>query len=159
MAYNPSIHTASNKAYGVTGKPVDARYWYYDTGTFTYRPYANIAEVKAYLIAGDRSGATVQVGTAEYWWPDVNDLTDAGLVLKGIAEPIEQVIPSGINFTYAYDGEFGDNPTAYVQQSNMAGTGWVNTTAMITIMDDGDILAEGDFTDYSGEVYRLVVKA
>lgn len=94
MAYNPSIHTASNKAYGVTGKPVDARYWYYDTATFTYRPYASVAEVKAYLIAGDRKGATVQVGEVEYWWLDVNDLSDAGLVVK-ITSAVEITIPSG----------------------------------------------------------------
>jgi len=77
---------------------------------------------------------------------------------NGSGGVIEEVIPSGIDFTYAYDGEFGDNPTAYVQQSNDAGTGWYTMSAMVYIMDDGDIVALGDFTDYSGEVYRLVVK-
>lgn len=70
--------------------------------------------------------------------------------------PIEQTIPSGINYTYAYDGRFGANPIAYVQQQIVGG--WRGTSATIDIMNSGDIVALGDFTNYSGEVYRLVVR-
>ena len=92
MAYNPSIHTASNKPYGVTNKPDGARYWYYDTGSFAYRPYVNVAEVLSYLIANDRKGATVQIGQVEYWWPNSSDLSDAGLVAKNTFPVVTQTI-------------------------------------------------------------------
>lgn len=91
MAYDPSIHTASNKPYGVTGMPVDARYWYYDSATFEYRAYANTAEVLAYLIGDDRKGATVQIGSLEYWWPNSNDLTDSGLAFKGTKKSVDKL--------------------------------------------------------------------
>lgn len=103
MAYNPSIHTASNKPYGVTNKPVDARYWYYDSSLYLYRPYTTIAEVLSYLIANDRKGATVQIGKAEYWWPNSSDLSDAGLVVKSTPPyvynlPANSKTPIVINF-------------------------------------------------------------
>lgn len=78
--YNPSIHTASNKPYGVTGIPESARYWFYDDATFTYRPYSDEAEVLSYLIGEDRRSATVQIGDVEYWFK--SGILDADLVEK-----------------------------------------------------------------------------
>lgn len=60
--------------------PVDARYWYYDSATFEYRAYANTAEVLAYLIGDDRKGATVQIGTDEYWFKE--GIADGDLIQK-----------------------------------------------------------------------------
>lgn len=48
--YNPSIHTVTNKAIGFgQATPSDARSMYYDASLFVYRPYANRAEILAYL--------------------------------------------------------------------------------------------------------------
>lgn len=124
MAYNPSIHTASNKPYGVTNKPVDARYWYYDSSLYLYRPYASMAEVLGYLIANDRKAATVQIGTVEYWWPDSNDLSDAGLVIKAtsfeiVDIPADTLFESGqeyVRVNYApYITQYGNNPTKWIE--------------------------------------------
>lgn len=101
--YSPSQHTTSNKPYGISGKPVDARYWYYDEITFIYRPYTDIDEVLAYLNLSDfRKGAIVQVGEDEYWWPNENDLSDAGLGLK---VPLNSVkYDDGTNEFFYWDG-------------------------------------------------------
>lgn len=84
--YNPSLHTATNKPIGLTNKPVDARTYYYDAGTFAYRPYASTAEVLAYLIGFQRVGQfSIIIATgganAEWWFKD--GIADADLVLKG----------------------------------------------------------------------------
>ncbi len=47
--FNSTLHTSSNKPYAPNGKPTDARSYYYDAGTFTYRPYASRAEILSYL--------------------------------------------------------------------------------------------------------------
>lgn len=50
MPYNPSLHTTSNKSYGLAqAGPVDARSYFYDEALYIYRPYQNTAEVLAYL--------------------------------------------------------------------------------------------------------------
>lgn len=56
--YNPSLHSATNKPLGIAqAVPTDARTWYFDSGTFTYRPYSSRAEILAYLnLAKYRSG-------------------------------------------------------------------------------------------------------
>lgn len=88
--YNPSLHTATNKPIGLTGKPIDARSYYYDESTFTYRPYASIAEVLAYLIGGDRSGqfgviiARTEGGYDEWWFR--NGIADSDLIIRGTAQ-------------------------------------------------------------------------
>ena len=58
MAYNPSLHTVTNKPIGIAQPvPTDARSYFYDEGAFSYRPYASIAEVLSYLdTAGKRNG-------------------------------------------------------------------------------------------------------
>jgi hypothetical protein len=55
MAYNPSLHTTTNKPLGVA-QPVstDARSYYYDATEFSYRPYASKAEVFDYLETADQ---------------------------------------------------------------------------------------------------------
>lgn len=97
MAFNPSIHTATNKPIGLINKPVDARTYYYDAATFSYRPYASTSEVLGYLIGTDRVGHfTVIVGSDEYWFKD--GILDADLVKKSsgiLLEPIIYNLPSG----------------------------------------------------------------
>lgn len=97
MAYNPSLHTASNKSYGVTGLPIDARSYYYDVATFTYRPYASTAEVLSYLVGNQRRGnfsifinisttvgSNTTVELTEWWWKD--GIADGYLVEKSSGE-------------------------------------------------------------------------
>lgn len=86
MAYNPSIHTTSNKPYGTQGTPVDARSWFYDESTFSYRPYNSTSEVLTYLnTASYRRGnfsIFIQDGSnlKEYWFKD--GVTNTNLVEK-----------------------------------------------------------------------------
>lgn len=56
--YNPSIHVTVNDALGVAqAVPTDSRSQFYNISTFTYRNYANRAEVLSYLnLAKYRSG-------------------------------------------------------------------------------------------------------
>lgn len=56
--FNPSLHQPTNKPIGLNAAaPVDARSFYYDAVNFSYRPYANRAEVLAYLnLAKYRTG-------------------------------------------------------------------------------------------------------
>jgi hypothetical protein len=50
MAYNPALHTTSNKPYSIgQAGPTDARTYFYDESLFVYRPYQSTAEVLAYL--------------------------------------------------------------------------------------------------------------
>lgn len=93
--YNPSIHTATNKPIGLTNKPVDARTYFYSTVTFSYRPYANTAEVLSYLVGDNRVGQfSIIIGTDEYWFKE--GVTDSDLVLK-----TKPVIPKIINIPLA----------------------------------------------------------
>lgn len=86
MAFDPALHTASNKPYASWGTPTDARYWYYDDSIFTYRPYNSTGEVLSYLVGADaRAGAvTVQVMVTgvlrEYWFRD--GVADGDLIAK-----------------------------------------------------------------------------
>lgn len=70
----------------------------------------------------------------------------------GAASNITAAIPAGTDYTYAYDGRFGDNPTAYVQYDT--GSGW-QFTSYADVQNNGDILALGDFTTGN---WRLVIK-
>jgi hypothetical protein len=110
--YNPAIHTATNKPIGLTGKPVDARTYYYDAVNYVYRAYVSTAEVKAYLIGTDRvgqfsiiintggslSGGVITGGTNLEWWFK-DGVLDANLVLKGSGgasvTPIEHDVTAG----------------------------------------------------------------
>lgn len=94
--YNPSLHTATNKPIGLTGKPVDARSYFYDDLNYVYRPYVNAAEVLNYLTTpASRTGqfsiiinsdgilvnGVVTGGTnTEWWFKDI--VTDDGLLIK-----------------------------------------------------------------------------
>lgn len=87
QVYNPSLHTVSAKAYGpAQAVPTDARSMYYNTGTFTYRPYTSLTEVMSYLNTPiKRTGGfdiflTEGSETKVYWFKDGTDL--AHLVLK-----------------------------------------------------------------------------
>lgn len=100
MAFNASLHTATNKPIGLIGKPVDARSYYYDTTYFKYRPYVTTAEALAYLdTASIRAGqfpiiinsdGTLSNGVitgganAEWWFRD--GVLDANLIFKS-SEP------------------------------------------------------------------------
>ncbi len=96
MPYNASIHTATNKPVGLSGKPIDARSYYYDAVNFVYRPYVSTSEVLAYLdtavkraghfsiiinTGGVLSNGVIAGGTnSEYWFKD--GVADASLVKK-----------------------------------------------------------------------------
>lgn len=101
--FNPSLHTATNKPIGLTNKPVDARTYYYDTTTFSYRPYTNTAEVLAYLVGTDRTGHfPIIIGTDEYWFKD--GIADSDLVLKSAGEAIPAfAIPAGSAIPFNID--------------------------------------------------------
>lgn len=101
--YNPSLHTATNKPIGLTNKPVDARTYYYDNITFSYRPYESIDEVLAYLIDAQRVGhfsIIIQTAgiNAEWWFKD--GILDGDLVVKdsGVTPtpPDEHFIEAGV---------------------------------------------------------------
>lgn len=117
--YNPSLHTATNKPIGLINKPVDARTYYYDTATLSYRPYANQAEVLAYLIGTQRVGqfsiiiATAGVN-AEWWFKD--GVLDANLIIKNNDSSTSQFIPTGSAFPFVVDYStlittYGETPT------------------------------------------------
>lgn len=97
MAFNPAIHTATNKPIGLIGKPVDARTYFYDAVNFVYRAYVSTAEVLAYLnvssfrvgqfpiiinTGGSLSSGIITGGTNAEWWFK-NGVADANLVSKG----------------------------------------------------------------------------
>jgi hypothetical protein len=86
MSYTPSIHSITSKPLAPNGAfPTDARSYFYDVTTFTYRPYANTAEVLAYLnLPQFRKGnfiifVTVGGSVAEYWFKD--GVADSDLVV------------------------------------------------------------------------------
>lgn len=87
MSYNPSLHTTSNKPYGVQGLPIDARSYYYDEVSFTYRPYNNNAEVLAYLNTSNKRIGNFSIfikdglGLVREWWFK-DGTTNADLVEK-----------------------------------------------------------------------------
>lgn len=86
MAYNPALHTTSNKPYGTQNTPVDARSWFYDQLNYTYRPYNSISEVLSYLnTSASRSGNfsifILDSGELkEYWFKD--GVSNSDLVIK-----------------------------------------------------------------------------
>jgi hypothetical protein len=99
MSYSPSLHTTSNKAYGITGIPDDARSYYYDSTYFKYRPYVDTAEVLAYLdtptkrighfsviinTGGTLSAGVITGGTNVEWWFK-DGVLDGSLVVKNYA--------------------------------------------------------------------------
>lgn len=91
MAYNPSLHTASNKAYAVSGIPDSARLYKYDDVNFIYRSFINLQEVYDEFIGDQRKGrftVIVEQGgvSTEWWWREESNLTDGGLVQKELAD-------------------------------------------------------------------------
>ncbi len=112
--YNPSLHTATNKPIGITGKPVDARTYFYDSATFTYRPYASVAEALGYLIGNDRLGHfSLIIGTYEYWFKD--GIADGNLIIKSnvqtsvypVAVGTQLLDTGGGNWVYRIPNIFG----------------------------------------------------
>jgi hypothetical protein len=97
QTYNPSLHTVSNKPYGLAQSgPLDARSYFYESSYFKYRPYQSTAEVLSYLnqikyrtgnfpiyintggvlLSGSFIGGTI----SEYWFKDSTG--DGSLVEK-----------------------------------------------------------------------------
>jgi hypothetical protein len=109
MAYNPSLHTATNKPIGLVNKPVDARTYYFDAATYTYRPYTDVTEVLTYLnSAVDRVGHfSIIVDTVEYWFKD--GVADADLIVKSNGGLTIDPIPLGsgdaLEYDYTYPGD------------------------------------------------------
>lgn len=98
MAYDPNIHTPTNKSLGIgQAIPTDARSYFFQTDISKYRPFQNTTEILAYLnTTASRTGqfsiylndgtldSTTGVFTGglihEYWFKDGTD--DADLVEK-----------------------------------------------------------------------------
>lgn len=85
QTYNPSLHATSAKAFGVsTAAPTDARSYYYDAGSFSYRPYNSTAEVLSYLNnSTKRSGKFpiyVTISGSIRIYSFLNGVTDGNLV-------------------------------------------------------------------------------
>lgn len=98
MAYNPSLHTATNKPLGLTGKPEGARAYYYDTLNFKYRAFVSTDEVLLYFdtaekrkgqfpiiinTGGTLTSGVISGGVNEEWWFK-NGEEDYHLTLKSI---------------------------------------------------------------------------
>lgn len=99
MAYNPHLHTVTNKPIGpANAGPTDARSFFFEEGTtFKYRAYQSINEVFAYLnhskyrvgnfpiflnVGGVLNNGVFTGGViAEYWFK--NGTADSDLVIKG----------------------------------------------------------------------------
>jgi hypothetical protein len=103
MSYNPSLHTATNKPLGLLGKSTDARSYFYDESTFTYRPYASVIEALAYLNTSSiRTGhfsiyITIAGNTMEYWFKD--GTTDEDLIIKSYFVSDTPVSGGGLAFS------------------------------------------------------------
>lgn len=98
MAYNPNLHTPTNKSLGIgQAIPTDARSYYYDETLHKYRPFQDAVEVLSYLNSdASRTGqfsiyindGTLDTGTGEftggtiheYWFK--NGVTDGDLIEK-----------------------------------------------------------------------------
>jgi len=94
MPYNPSLHSTVGKSTGLYGsRTADARSYYYDEGTYTYRPYTSTAEVLSYLTPTSlRQGhflifVTVGTTVVTYWFRD--GIADTDLIL------FDEVLESG----------------------------------------------------------------
>lgn len=172
MAFNPAIHTATNKPIGLIGKPVDARTYYYDAVNFVYRAYVSTAEVIAYLntsadrigqfsiiinTGGSLSAGVITGGTNLEWWFK-DGVLDANLVLKGSggASFIEQDITGGtttIPQTIAHPGMAW--PTVIFR--DMSG----NTYGGALSQDNGtSIIVTGDSLDGTtfAESFKVIIK-
>lgn len=74
MSYNPSLHTTSNKPYGVQGLPIDARSYFYDEALYSYRAYNTNQEVLDYLDLPDKRKGNFSIfikdnlGLIREWW-------------------------------------------------------------------------------------------
>lgn len=86
--YKPSLQAGpQNKPSGISSAtPLDSRSYFYDTLTFSYRPYANRAEVLSYLyLASYRSGQfTIIIDSISNKWAFWfrNGTADSNLVLQ-----------------------------------------------------------------------------
>lgn len=144
--YTPSLHTPMNKPIGIAqAVPTDARSYYYDANTFTYRPYASTSEVLAYLNTSvKRSGhffIYVNVGGSVKTYMFRNGTLDANLV--------EAVIfGSGIDSTfYSYNGTLNSNRTVNLNTNTLTFTNG-STSTTPTKFDKGVMMATS-----SGNVY------
>lgn len=76
MSYNPSIHGTANRPIGFYGSnPADARSYYYDSSTKSYRPFNSTAEALTYIGTSDRDPSyRVYIKTSgvvdAYWFKD-----------------------------------------------------------------------------------------
>jgi len=147
MSFNPALFTATNKPIGLTGTPVDARTYYYDTTYFVFRAYVDTAEVLAYLIGNNRTGqfsiiintggtlvnGVITGGTnAEWWFKD--GIADVDLVLKSSGGGSTNTILNGTTAPSSgvgVDGDFYVDTIAWLIYGPKASGVWGSGTDIV----------------------------
>jgi len=153
MSFNPALFTATNKPIGLTGTPVDARTYYYDTTYFVFRAYVDTAEVLAYLIGNNRTGqfsiiintggtlvnGVITGGTnAEWWFKD--GILDGDLVLKGISGnfvPEQTPEDTGTVLAFSADTVYGSVATPETGNITADLTGALLGVSVLVIHNNG----------------------
>ena len=116
--YTPSLHTPMNKPVGMAqAAPTDARSYYYDATSYTYRPYNSTSEVLSYLNTSvKRSGhfpIYVLSGGIVKAYMFRNGVLDANLVEMSM-------FGSGTDSTmYSFDGTLTGNRTINLSSSTL----------------------------------------
>lgn len=156
--YKPSLHAGpQNKPSGISSAtPLDSRSYFYDTLAVSYRPYANRAEVLAYLyLASYRSGQfTIIIDSAShkwaYWFRD--GTADANLVLQynfaaattdsSIFATLYRVDTAKANLRTAIAGKISTTlPTGQILVGNLS-----NVATPVTPGNDVSITSGGSVT-------------
>lgn len=79
QTYNPSLHTVTSKALGISqANSTDARTMFYDATNFVYRPYVSTSEVISYL-----NLAKYRVGGFDILINSGGTLTGGGVIIGG----------------------------------------------------------------------------
>lgn len=159
MPYNPSLHTTSNKPYGIQGLPIDARSYFYDESLYSYRVYNNNAEVLSYLNIPDMRRGHFSIfikdnlGVIYEWWFK-DGVADIHLVKKmgssGVGSTpvtfIEKTLTTEEEVILEWDtffiGKHGIRPV-YIDLFNIS-SGSVQSTSRV-------------YTEDCGETYRWYV--
>ena len=167
MAYNPSKHTASNKPYGVKGKPDGARTYFYDEAFFKYRPFKDTIEVLAYFVSiedrkghylivvnegGTLLGGEITGGTNDLWWFK-NGYTDDNLVLFN-SELVRQVTQSFISTTINQVDFILATPAAFVQ---VVKNGATLSPSQYSLLNNGTLITLGQGSVFINQNIQVLI--